>query len=240
MVSALRRGRRGPAAVHLLAGGRGSRRAGADPLLSAALAEAGRPRPSVAYVGVASDDDPDFFRMVSSWLTNAGAGEVRLAALASRRARPADARTVLAGADVVFVGGGDVEAGMARLAERGALPWLAELHRGGTPVVGLSAGSIMLARSWVRWSDPDDDAGAELFPCLGLAPLLCDCHGEDDGWEELRALLALAGDGVGYGIPAGGALRVAADGAVRALGAAAARFERRAGRTTRAADLLPA
>ena len=240
MVSARRRGRRGPAAIHLLAGGRGSRRAGADPLLAAALAEAGRPRPSVAYVGVASDDDPDFFGMVSSWLALAGAGEVRLAALASRRARPAAARTVLAGADVVFVSGGDVEAGMARLAERGALPWLAELQRGGTPVVGLSAGSIMLARSWVRWSDPDDDAGAELFPCLGLAPLLCDCHGEGDGWEELRALLALAGDGVGYGIPAGGALRVAADGAVRALGVAAARFERRAGRTTRAADLFPA
>jgi len=46
----------------------------------------------------------------------------------------------------------------------------------------------MLSKEWIRWRDPDDDATAEFFPCLGIAPLICDTHGEQDGWEELQAL----------------------------------------------------
>ena len=46
----------------------------------------------------------------------------------------------------------------------------------------------MLARRWVRWTDPHNDDSAELFPCLGFAPVFCDTHGEGDGWGELRAL----------------------------------------------------
>ncbi len=229
-----------PRPVHLLAGSPRGRSRGADPILVAALAETGRPRPSVAYIGAASDDDRDFLRFVTAYLQRSGAGEVRLAALASARADLAVARAVIAGSDLVFVSGGDVEAGMAHLGRHGLIPLLKELHDGGTPFVGLSAGSIMLARCWVRWSDPDDDTTAERFPCLALAPVLCDCHAESDDWEELRALLELTGEGIGYGIPAGGALRVDADGAVAALGKAAHRLECRDGRVAKRTDLTPA
>ena len=47
----------------------------------------------------------------------------------------------------------------------------------------------MLSRQWIAWSDPDDDATAAPFDCLGFAPLLCDTHAEEDDWNELRALL---------------------------------------------------
>src|SRR5664280_2650056 len=151
----------------------------------------------------------------------------------SARADLADARAVIERSDLVFVSGGDVEAGMAHLERHGLIPLLQTLHGAGTPFGGLSAGSIMLSRCWVRWPDPDDDTTAELFSCLALAPVLCDCHAESDDWEELRALLELTGEGIGYGIPAGGALRVDPRGAVTALGVPAARFERRAGRTER-------
>ncbi len=228
-----------PRPVHLLAGSPRGRSRGADPVLEAALAETGRPRPSVAYIGAASDDDRDFLRFVTAYLQRAGAGEVRLAALASARADLAVARAVIAGSDLVFVSGGDVEAGMAHLERRGLIPLLRTLHGAGTPFLGLSAGSIMLARCWVRWSDPDDDTTAERFPCLAIAPVLCDCHAEADDWEELRALLELTGEGIGYGIPAGGALRVDPRGAVTALGVPVARFERQTGRTERATDLMP-
>ena len=228
-----------PRPVYLIAGSPHGRRRGADPVIAAALAGAGRARPSVCYIGVASDDDRGFLRFVTAYLRRSGAGEVRLAALASARADLTEARAVIEGADLVFVSGGDVEAGMAHLERHGLIPLLRTLHGAGTPFIGLSAGSIMLARCWVRWSDPDDDATARTFPCLALASVLCDCHAEADGWEELRALLALTGEGTGYGIPAGGALRVAPDGAVAALGKPAHRFTSRDGRIGRSADLLP-
>jgi len=207
-----------PAAIFLIAGDPGKRGVGKDPLLAAILAQLGMVRPSVAYVGAASGDSRVFFLWIAALLKKAGAGPVRLAALASQRADLDKARRQIRDADLVFVSGGDVDAGMSALEKTGADGFLRESYRAGKPFIGLSAGSIMLARSWVRWSDPEDDSTAEDFPCLGLAPLLCDTHAEKDGWDELKVLLKLTGTPVGYGIPAGGALRVAAGGSLAALG----------------------
>ncbi len=69
---------------------------------------------------------------------------------------------------------------------------------------------------------------------------MCDTHAEEDGWEELRALLKLTGDGIGYGIPAGGAIRVDTDGSVSALAKPAQRFTSRSGKVAKLADLKPA
>jgi hypothetical protein len=85
----------------------------------------------------------------------------------------------------------------------------------------------MLARKWVRWRDPHNDESAELFSCLGLAPILCDTHGEGDGWEELKALLALSPTGTtGYGIASGAAIVVEPDRTLSALGGEVDRFRR--------------
>ena len=186
--------------VYLIGGGDRSRRKGPDPLLEAVLAIAGKLRPSIAYVGVASDDDRGFFRWLAALFQQAGSGDVRLARLASPRADVAEARALLGRSDMVFISGGDVEAGMAHLDRHGLSPFLTELHRGGKPFFGVSAGSIMLARCWVRWRDPHDDSTAEEFPCMGIAPVVCDTHAESDGWEELQALLALTDtrSGTGY------------------------------------------
>jgi cyanophycinase-like exopeptidase len=248
MVSGRRNGRAangampigGPKPVVLIAGNPRSRRKGPDALLRKVLADAGKPCPSIAYVGVASDDDRGFFRWLAAMFQQAGSGDVRMVRLASPRADVAEARAVLERSDVVFMSGGDVEAGMAHLERHALVPFFNELYRGGKSFFGLSAGSIMLARCWIRWRDPDDDASAEEFPCLGLAPVVCDTHAESDGWEELRALMKLTGNGIGYGIPAGGALRVNADGSVSALGKPAQRFTTRSGRVTKLAALMPA
>ncbi len=230
----------GPKPVVLIAGDPKSRRKGPDALLRKVVTDAGKLEPSIAYVGVASDDDRGFFRWLSAMFQQAGSGEVRMPRLASSRADVAEARAVLEGSDIVFVSGGDVEAGMAHL-ERHSLPsFLKDLYRGGKPFFGLSAGSIMLARCWVRWRNPHDDASAEEFPCLDLAPVVCDTHAEEDGWEELRALMKLTANGIGYGIPAGGALRVDPDGSVSALAKPAQRFTSRSGRVAKLADLTPA
>jgi peptidase E len=178
----------------------------------AALDALGRPRPLVAYVGVASDDNRGFFTMMRGAL-GSGHATLKLAKLASPRASASEARALLDDCDLVFVSGGDVELGMKVLNDKGASDTLRKLARAGKPMFGISAGSLMLAREWVRFPG-DDDARAEIFPCLGIAPVHVDAHSEEDGWSELRVLVRLLherGDAapVGYGLTRKGCLRLA-------------------------------
>lgn len=229
-----------PKPVWLLAGGPGSRRRGPDSLLARALALAEKPSPSVAYVGAPSGDSRAFFVMIAAMLKRAGAGEITLVRLCGPRPDVGRARDELARADIVFVTGGDVEAGMRVLEATGAVETLRELAAAGVPFLGVSAGSIMLARSWVRWRDPRDDSSVELFPCLGIADVWCDTHGEAEGWEELAALARVVPEGsVGHGITSGAALVVSPDGRLEAAGGPVHRFESRSGRAVRIADLAP-
>jgi len=224
-----------PKPVFLLAGGGGRRLSGPDPLLRAVFEASGRSAPVIAYIGAANDDNPGFLERMAARFGEAGAGRVTLAALAGARdeTQVNRARKVLRGADVIFLSGGDVERGMRILRERGVIPDLRALYDEGVAFFGSSAGSIMLARQWVRWRDPDDDATAETFECLGLAPLVCDVHGEDEDWLELRALLRLLPDKtVGYGIPSGAALVAYPGGRVESLGAPLDRLVRHGNRIT--------
>ena len=227
--------------VYLIAGGRGSvARRGPDPLVMQALQTAGVQQPAVAYVGAASRDNALFRAMISRMLRKAGAGKVRLAPLCGSRADPAKARRVIEQSHIVFMSGGDVEEGMKVLSKNGMTVFLQELYREGKPFFGVSAGSIMLARSWVRWPDPEDESIAELFPCLGLAPLYCDTHDEGNRWEELHALLQLMPAGsLAYGIPSGTALAAYADGTVRAVGGGVHRFKRKGSAVRHIPSLSP-
>ena len=230
----------GPVSLYLLAGGRGSLRRGGDPLLTRVLASCGVPHPSIAYVGAASGDSKPFFSMISVYLRRCGAERVTLAPLADRRRKLEKARAILESADMVFISGGDVEAGMEVLEERQILPFLHELFERGKPFFGSSAGSVMLGRQWVRWEDPNDDATASPFLCMGLAPIVCDTHGEAEEWEELCTLLRLTPEGtVGYGIPIGAGLCVRPDGTLEALGAPVHRYAHRGGAAVRRANLPP-
>jgi cyanophycinase-like exopeptidase len=229
--------------VYLLAGNPGARiRKGPDPLLQTALGldGGGDGSPSVAYVGAASGDNAMFRKWFTRMLQKAGAGTVALAPLCGSRANPKKARAILESSDVVFVSGGDVEKGMHVLEKTGMVEFLRDLHGEGKPFFGISAGSIMLARQWVRWRDSSDDTTVELFPCLGIASVFCDTHGESDGWEELKALLRLApARTVGHGIVSGSALVVAPGGALSALSWEVHRFARRAGEPVQIESLRP-
>jgi cyanophycinase-like exopeptidase len=223
--------------IYLLAGGRSSLLRG-DPVLVEALGAAGRPHPCLAYVGAASGDNRAFFALICAHLKRCGAGRITLAPLAGRKVDLDRARHIIDSADIVFVSGGDVAEGMEVLEARGMCGFLHDLHACGKPFLGLSAGSIMLGTRWVRWEDPDDDTTASIFPCVGLAQVACDTHGEDDGWEEVRALLRLSPEGaIAYGIPAGGGLRIHPDGRAESVAEPAVRFARRDGAVWRESDL---
>lgn len=209
---------RGKAEIFLIAGGRENVRKGADPLLEHILALAAGRRPAIAYIGAASGDDRDFLGFIGAIFKRAGAGQVLLAPMVSPTVNLKKTKAVLAECDLVFVSGGDVELGMNYLELSGLIPFLKQLYDAGKVFLGLSAGSIMLAQSWVRWPDAGNDATVETFPCLGLAPLFCDTHAEKEEWDELKVLLKLTGAAVGYGIPSGAALRVSANGSLLALG----------------------
>jgi peptidase E len=225
--------------VYLIAGSP-RRRRGSDPLFQATLREIGKPSPSVGYVGTASDDNVWFFRMIERELKNAGAGSINRAIITPRKADLRKARDILAAADIIFISGGDMERGMEVLREKGMVDFLFQLYKQGKPFFGVSAGSIMLAKEWVRWRDPDDDATAELFPCLGFAPVICDTHDEENDWQELKAALKLAKDNVvGYGIISGAAIKVFPDGKTEALGNAIPRYVRHGERVDRISDILP-
>lgn len=226
--------------IYLLAGGGPRNQQTLNPLLHAVYRESGVISPTIAYVGVASEDSKAFFLMMAAFLKGAGAVKIRQAIISPRKADLSKAHDILDSADIVYLSGGDVERGMQILQEKNMAEYLVELYRQGKPFFGISAGSIMMAKEWVRWSDPNDDATAEIFSCLGIAPVICDTHDEQDGWGELQALLKLEKENVkGYGIPSGKAIKVFPDGTIEALGGATHQYVRRNGEVNRIADVLP-
>lgn len=212
--------------VYLLAGGGGLHRKSPDPLIVEMLQATGSSSPSVAYFGAASHDNHQFFAMIRTILKQAGAGQVVLVPLAEPSSDLKKAQTLIQASDVLFFSGGDVELGMQILHARGIIGLIRERYKTGAVFGGLSAGSILLAQQWVRWRDPSDDDTAEPFDCLGIVPVICDMHDENDGWEELKMLLSLRqNDGeIGYGIPASAGLCIHPDSHIEFFGKAPHRF----------------
>ncbi len=226
--------------VFLIAGGRHSRGEKAENLMQIVLDAYGIKSPTVAYSGAASGDDHSFFNFIAREITQGGADKVVHAVIAPPGADLKKAKTILEKADIVFVSGGDVEAGMDILQEKNMLDFLTGLYRQGKPFFGVSAGAIMLADKWIRWRDPDDDNSAELFPCLGFAPIICDTHDEQAGWEELQAALMLEKEGVkGYGLSSGSAIVVTSDGKVEGVGGTVYQYVHRGNKVVRIEDILP-
>jgi len=230
--------------IHLIGGGPGALLATRRHIKQAVQA-VGKKKPLVAYIGVASNDNVGFQKMLSAAFVGTGA-RIEMARLARKNASVTTARRLLDDCDLVFMSGGDVEHGMRILNERGVADDLRRLARAGKPFLGVSAGSIMTCQTWVRFPD-DDEAKAEPFDCLGIAPVHMDAHSEADDWPELRTLVRLLAredaGAVGYGVPSKGCLRVEFNGSgkakLTALGAPIARIGAKAGKPVDRAPLAP-
>jgi cyanophycinase-like exopeptidase len=145
---------------------------------------------------------------------------------------PAHAASIVANADVVFVGGGDPVEGARRLVSARADAWLRDARARGTPCLGISAGAIMLSAFWAEWPDhpphgaPHD--GGALVECTRVVPdLVVDCHAEDDDWSELRLVAAMARERRGtapqprfLGLPTGRGIVIDPEGTIATVGGA--------------------
>ena len=224
----------------LMAGGRGSKHFGTKPFLGQVFERTGVKKPQMLYLGAASDDNRAFGAALIAIARLAGAGKVHWPKLSGRKPEGKLARELLEQVDVVFVGGGDVEAGMQHLLANDVVDALHAAHGRGVVFCGMSAGAIMLGERWIRW--PGEEAGdehAETFACLGIVPFSLDTHGEEDGWGEAKSFAAVRARETGkvatcYGVPSGGALLGASSGSAKALGIPAQHFSAAPGKKARA------
>jgi peptidase E len=211
-----------PSPIFLIAGGPQARNN--ETIIAAMLKLSGKPAPSIAYIGTASGDDRTFFNMFKQMFIAAGAGSVALVPIV-RNFHKEKTEKILNDCDLIFISGGEVAGGMDYLIKYNLIPLLTDLYNFGKPFCGVSAGAIMLCKNWMRWQDENDDSTVELLDCLGFAPLLCDVHAEEDGWEEMKRLLGFFPDGtIGYAIPTGGALQVTPDGKITTVDLEPIRF----------------
>ncbi|HUQ50614.1 MAG TPA: Type 1 glutamine amidotransferase-like domain-containing protein [Gammaproteobacteria bacterium] len=210
--------------VTLIAGQFGSRHFGTKPYLQAAVELTRKEAPIGLYIGAASGEDDSFGTALCALIATAGAKDVIWPKLAVRKRDAVAARKALERVDFVFVGGGDVEAGMDVLQRAKLVEDLRAAADRGVVFAGMSAGAIMLGERWVRW--PRADAGddeAETYECLGVAPCSLDTHGEGDEWGETRSFAAVRARELGrkakaYGVTSGGALIVTSGGKMQARG----------------------
>ena len=184
----------------LLAGGRPRDPGAMARMMSHALR--GKQKPEVAYIGTANGDNPSAFQSIGAMMTEAGAGKLVHVLLAREKPDIDAAKKTLAKADVIFLGGGEVEDGMNWLKKHGLVDFFKDLYKEGKQFMGVSAGTIMMGTHWVHWDEEGNDDTSRLFDCLGIVPVLFDVHGEDEDWIELKAALKLLGPGSrAYGLP---------------------------------------
>jgi len=227
--------------IYLFAGGRGKAIPSTFANFRKVIKSIGKAKPVIAYVGVASlKDNWLIYFILSSYLKVGCNCRIIRAVIAPRNANLQKAKEILKKADAVFISGGWVEAGMQALKEKNMVEFFQDLARQGKLFIGGSAGSILMAKEWVRWRNPKDDASAELFPCLGLVPFICDTHAEMDDWVELKTALQLEkSDIMGYGITSGAYLKIYPDGRLEAEVGSVARYVFINGKIEQQPDLLP-
>jgi peptidase E len=228
----------------LMAGKFGSRNFGTKPYLRDAFLRTGAAKPQALYIGAASGDNRGFGTMLITMLKLSGASKVHWPKLAGKKKEGALARELLEKIDLVFIGGGDVEVGMAHMRESELVEPIHAAQARGVVFTAMSAGAIMLGERWIRWPGEEaSDDDAETYPCLGVVPFSLDTHGEADGWTETQSFAAVRARETKavahvYGIPSGGAL-VVESGKPQAHGVPAQVFSASPGKKAHALTDLP-
>jgi len=172
-----------------------------------------------AYVGASNGDSPEFYSLFQAAMSGI---DVTLCRMIPSNPSPED-RKFLMSADLVLLGGGDVEQGWKVFEKNGIKELIVQRRYEGSVIVGVSAGAVQFGLATLQ-----ESATMTKLSLFQFAPFYVGAHDEGNEWWNLRALVNLAGDGArGVGIPAGGGLIYCPDGTMEPIRKEITEFFRR-------------
>jgi cyanophycinase len=148
-------------------------------------------KPSAAFIGAASGDDPNAYAIFEAAMDMAG--------IESRRhvgARySAMDHICLSAADLIVIGGGDPARGIEIMRATDMLATVVQRFLGGALLVGVSAGAVLIG---------EEVPGEPAVQGMNLVPFVVGVHDESDDFASLRQAVAAKPGRRGIGIPFGG------------------------------------
>lgn len=188
--------------------------------------------PKAAYIGASNGDAPEFYSIFEAAMQGIDVRTCKMI-LSSF---PVEDESFLNEADIIVLGGGDVERGWSILTERGIKELIMRRYYEGAILLGISAGAVQLGLYGLIESEQSSD---ELIETFKLVPFIIGAHEERREWETLkRTLQLLNGAAKGIGIPTGGGLVYYPDQSIEAIRHPLCAFSIE-GEEVRHASLLP-
>lgn len=167
--------------------------------------------PKAAYIGASNGDAPEFYSIFEAAME---AVDIRNCKMI-RSPFPAEDESFLSEADIILLGGGDVELGWTVLTERGMEELIRRRYYEGAILIGISAGAVQLGLYGLTERESSFDGLIETFK---LVPFIIGAHEERQGWERLKRTLRLLNAAAkGIGIPTGGGLVYHPDQSIEAI-----------------------
>ena len=140
--------------------------------------------PSVVYLPTAGHDDISDNADIQMNFENSGIGSYTILLLTDRTLTREYIRETILGADIIYVGGGNVQFMMDTWNETGASEYLVEAYNKGIVMSGYSAG----ADCWFRESYDDCGPNGEFVfvDCLDILPYCACPHFESGHWYDFK------------------------------------------------------
>lgn len=143
-----------------------------------------RKNPSVVYLPTAGYDDISDSDEIKMNFTNSGISKFDILLLTDKSLTREDIKACVLGADIIYVGGGNVQFMMDIWNSTGASDILREAYESGKVMSGYSAG----ADCWFRESYDDCGENGEFVfvDCLNILPYCACPHFESGSWQNFK------------------------------------------------------
>lgn len=133
----------------------------------------------IIFIGAAAGDSESYFECFKNYY--ASMCDERDFAMLKSTASADEAREVLLGASLVYLGGGNTQVLYNTLQKWGGKELLEEVSEAGVVLAGLSAGAYVLAKGWRHYEDGKVRTGDG----FGLADVVIECHSTDESRKAI-------------------------------------------------------